>query len=127
MTAHKHSWKYSQGVEHRVCECGAEQTLQAQQDTCGLRHWGPTSESQRNRTKASNGPGRFNFIGNSMIPAGEYVAAKYYDEAMDAVAAMRADIDRLLAVLATIDLVLEYNVRKQNASGRGLPPSSDGA
>ena len=124
MADHKHSWRYSPSAEHRSCECGAEQTLQAQQGTCGLRYWGPMIAPPRKKAKAGEGPGRFNFIGNSMIPAGEYVAAKYYDEAMDAVAAMRADIDRLLAVLATIDLVLEYNVRKQNASGRGLPPSS---
>ena len=122
MAAHKHSWKYSPGAEHRACECGAEQTLQAWQGTCGLRHWGPTL-----LTAANDGPGRFKFNGNSMIPAGEYVAAKYYDEAMETVAAMRADIDRLLAVLAAIDLVIEHNVRKRNASGRGLPPSSDGA
>ena len=137
MAAHKHSWRYSPGAEHRACECGAEQTLQAWENTCGLRHWAPAMSMglgeegdawhryvNENRAKANEIPGRYRFIGNSMIPAGEYVAAKYYDAAMDAVAAMRADIDRLLAVLATIDLVLEYNVRKQNASGRGLPPSS---
>ena len=47
MAAYKHSWRYSPGAEHRACECGAEQTLQAQQATCGLRHWGPMSESRR--------------------------------------------------------------------------------
>lgn len=124
MAAHKHSWRYSPGAEHRACECGAEQTLQAQKDTCGLRHWGPMIAPPRKKAKAGEEPGRFNFIGNSMIPPGEYVAAKYYDEATARIEAMRADIDRLLAVLATIDLMVEHNVRKENASGLGLPPSS---
>lgn len=110
MADHKHSWRYSPSAEHRSCECGAEQTLQAQQDTCGLRHWGPAMSMglgeegdawyrymSEKRMKAGESPGRYRFIGNSMIPAGEYVAAKYYDAAMALIESLRADIDRLAA------------------------------
>lgn len=97
MAAHKHSWRYSPSAEHRSCECGAEQTLQARENTCGLRHWGPASILPRKKTKAGDGAGRFYFIGNSMIPAGEYVAAKYYDEAVEKITALQADILRMSA------------------------------